>query len=77
MLGRLEMDVDECIQAYIKLMKDVFASKSSSLPINWRLKVKARFSSKKLKNAIEGVVAKKGVSPSALLDDKNDHGSRT
>lgn len=27
MLGRLEMDVDECVTAYIRLMKTVFETK--------------------------------------------------
>jgi hypothetical protein len=29
MLGRLEMDVDECVSAYSKLMESVFEDKSS------------------------------------------------
>jgi hypothetical protein len=32
MLGRLEMDVEECIAAYTRLMETVFESKSSRLP---------------------------------------------
>ncbi|OCK83571.1 hypothetical protein K432DRAFT_290780 [Lepidopterella palustris CBS 459.81] len=35
MLGRLEMDVDECILACHKFMKAVFEEKSSWLPVNW------------------------------------------
>ncbi|PVH67903.1 hypothetical protein DL98DRAFT_442468 [Cadophora sp. DSE1049] len=34
MLGRLEMDVDECIKAYTKLAEAVFPQKKSRLPFN-------------------------------------------
>src|SRR4029077_17082567 len=35
MLGRLEMDVDECISAYNKLIKAVFEEKSSRFSVSW------------------------------------------
>lgn len=76
MLGRLEMDVDECISAYSDLMKTVFNEKSSRLPINWTGRVKAQFDSKKLKNAIEGAVACHGASKSDLFNDGNRRGCR-
>ena len=43
MLGRLEMDVDECITAYSDLAEAVFEAKLSSIPFNMKGKVKARF----------------------------------
>lgn len=76
MLGRLEMDVDECISAYSDLMKTVFDEKSSRLPINWTGRVKAQFDSKKLKTAIEGAVACHGISKSDLFNDGNHRGCR-
>lgn len=33
MLGRLEMDVDECISAYSDLAAAVFGEKLSSIPV--------------------------------------------
>lgn len=77
MLGRLEMDVDECILAYTKLMKAVFVEKSSRLPISLRGKVKARFDSKKLKGAVEEVISSTGASPSDYFNDGKDRGCRT
>jgi hypothetical protein len=51
MLGRLEMNVDECISAYSDMMKTVFEEKSSRLPISWTGRVKAQFDSNKLKGS--------------------------
>jgi hypothetical protein len=46
MLGRLEMDVDECITAYSRLAEAVFGEKLSSFPVNIKGRVKARFDSR-------------------------------
>jgi hypothetical protein len=48
MLGRFEMDVDECISAYNKLMESVFGEKSSWLPMGWTGRTKAQFDSARL-----------------------------
>jgi hypothetical protein len=53
MLGRLEMDVGDCISTSTNLMKAVF-EKSSWLPVGWMGKTNAQFDSKRLKSAIEG-----------------------
>lgn len=76
MLGRLEMDVDECITAYTELMKAVFA-KSRWSPLDWRGRMKPRFSSEKLKQAVENVIKSKGASPSDAFNDGIDRGCRT
>jgi len=76
MLGRLEMDVDECISAYTDLMKTVFDEKSSWLPMSWTGMVKAQFDSKKLKNAIDEAVASHGASKSDLFNGGNHRGCR-
>lgn len=62
MLGRLEMDVDECIEAYKELMKAVFEKKKSLLAVGFRGQIKSRFSSKALEKAIKGVIEKRGIS---------------
>jgi hypothetical protein len=77
MLGRLEMDVDECITAYSILMKTVFEEESSWLPVSWRGKVKARFDSKKLKSAVEKVISDTGASVTDAFNDGKDRGCRT
>lgn len=77
MLGRLEMDVDECIAAYTELMKAIFVKASSQLPITWKGKVKPRFNSAKLKDAIEDVVSSRGALPADAFDDGKDRRCRT
>lgn len=76
MLGRLEMDVDECIAAYIELAEAVFGKKRSVLPFNRKGKVKGRFDSTKVENAIQKVVRSK-VNEADLLNDGVDRGCRT
>lgn len=77
MLGRLEMDVDECITGYSKLMKAVFMEKSSKLPLSWRGRVKAQFDSKKLKAAVEEVIVNAGFSITDAFNDGKSRGCRT
>lgn len=78
MLGRLEMDVDECITEYSKLIKTVFEGKSSRLPFGLSSgRVKAKFDSKKLRSAIEGVIVSKGASVTDNFNDGKDRGCRT
>jgi hypothetical protein len=76
MLGRLEMDVDECITAYNELAEAVFGQKLSSFPFNVKGKVKARFDSTKLDKAICKVV-QRSASETELLNDGIERGCRT
>ena len=77
MLGRLEMNVDECITAYSKLMKAVFEEKSRWLPISWKVKVTAQFDSKKLKSAVEEVINNAGSPATDAFNDGKNRGCRT
>lgn len=77
MLGRLEMDVDECISEYNKLMKAVFEEKSSRFPVGWTGRVKAQFDSKRLSSAIEEVIQSKGTSTVDAFSDGKLRGCRT
>lgn len=61
MLGRLEMDVDECIAAYKTLMKTVFEKKRSLFSVGLTGNIKARFSSKALERAIKSVIEARGI----------------
>lgn len=77
MLGRLEMDVDECIVVYSKLMRIVFDEKSSRLPISWTGKIKAQFDPKSLKTAIEEVITRSDcASKEDLFNDGAARGCR-
>lgn len=77
MLGRLEMDVDECITAYSGLAEAVFGEKLSSFPVNIKGKVKARFDSVELEKAAQKVVVDSGASDTALFNDGTERGCRT
>lgn len=77
MLGRLEMDVDECIGAYSDLAAAVFGEKVSSIPINIKGDVKARFDSAKLESAIQKVVEDSRASNQDLFNDGTERGCKT
>ena len=67
MLGRLEMEVEECIKAYTDMMKDVFGKRTK--PIDWKLKVKGQFSAKSLEKAVKSLVPQREDPDKALLND--------
>ena len=76
MLGRLEMDVDECITAYSELAEAVFGEKLSSFPFNVKGKIKALFDSAKLEKAVRKV-AQSSASKTDLFNDGTERGCRT
>ena len=77
MLGRLEMDVDECIDAYSDLAAAVFGERLSSIPVNFKGDIIARFDSAKLESAIQKVIEDSGVSKQGLFNDGTERGCRT
>ncbi|EXJ75745.1 uncharacterized protein A1O5_00252 [Cladophialophora psammophila CBS 110553] len=76
MLGRLEMDVDECIEAYNRLIKTVFEKKAHWALFNWRGNIQAQFDNAKLKGAIEEIITRKGYSTTELFNDGKSHGCK-
>jgi uncharacterized protein YqgV (UPF0045/DUF77 family) len=76
MLGRLEMDVDECITAYSELAEAVFREKLSSYSFSLKGKVKARFDSTKLEKAVRKVV-QSSASENDLFNDGTERGCNT
>jgi calcium-independent phospholipase A2-gamma len=64
MLGRLEMSVDQCIEAYIGMMDVVFDPKDKkSLPFKIRNgKVQPRYKTKHMEQAIKKVISNAGGS---------------
>ncbi|PQE29437.1 patatin family protein [Rutstroemia sp. NJR-2017a WRK4] len=60
MLGRLEMSVDECIEAFTSMMDIVFV-RSHKLPFKWTNgKVQARYDTKALEKCVANVIQKAG-----------------
>ena len=77
MLGRLEMEVDECIAAYIQLMKKIFRK-----PSKWNLaasvfgNIEPRFDASKLEGAINEVIRGQGASMVEPFNNQAEHGCR-
>ncbi|KAI8716606.1 PNPLA domain-containing protein [Fusarium sp. LHS14.1] len=76
MLGRLEMDVTECIAAYCKLSESVFKVKKHWSRVTARDKIQPRFDSQKLKAAIETVLKDRKMPPTAPFNDRVDRGCK-
>ncbi|KAH9209887.1 acyl transferase/acyl hydrolase/lysophospholipase [Leptodontidium sp. 2 PMI_412] len=70
MLGRLEIDVDECIEEYTSMFEAIFGKKG--LPVNMWGKIKGRFDSTVLEQCIKGILKKRGLAEDALLNDSNE-----
>jgi hypothetical protein len=70
MLGRLEMNVDECITAYKDLCSQVFVKER--VPLSWTGKVKGRFDSKILERVIKDFVGKHLEGRNAETEPFND-----
>lgn len=68
MLGRMKMDVEQCMQAYTDLADEVFLPKHT-LPINPFGKVQARFDAKALEDAVKKYLNKLSLSEESLLQD--------
>ena len=70
MLGRLEMDVDECIEAYTSMFETIFGKKG--LPVNMWGSIKGRFDSTVLEECIRKILKDRGLSERELLNDGNE-----
>jgi hypothetical protein len=56
MIGRLEMDVSDCIKAYISMFSRIFEKKAHWLSFNWKGNLQARFDSNVLRQCIVEIV---------------------
>ncbi|KAF7508686.1 hypothetical protein GJ744_008933 [Endocarpon pusillum] len=66
MLGRLGMDVDECITEYQRMISQIF--KKKHLPIDWRGRLKGRFDTQVLIDSIMETMSTCNVSEAERLD---------
>jgi hypothetical protein len=66
------MTVEECIEEYTRLMRDVFEKRENRSIMGVFGKVKPRFSSKALQDAIAGVLRRRRIP----LDEKFETGSK-
>lgn len=77
MLGRLEMDVDQCIAAYGYLAEEGFVEKRSHIPDIIMREANPRFDLVKLQIAILEVLEQSGVSETDFLSHGTKRGCRT
>ena len=70
MLGRLKMDVDECITAYTTLSDQIFQKKRHRVTL--RGHIQGRFDSDELERVIKEIIVKRGLEEDALLKDAQD-----
>ena len=78
MLGRLGMDVDECITAYNELTREVFGSTRHlvRMPVNMKGEISSIYDSQKLRNAIERVLESRNVPKTELLNNHAETSGR-
>ena len=65
MLGRLEMDIDECISAYTALSDRIFQKQRHRVKING--KIQGRFNTAELERSIKEIIVQKGLQEDTLL----------
>lgn len=70
MLGRLQMTVDQCIDAYASLSDRIFQKKRHR--VKWNGQVQGRFDSDELERCIKEIIVKQGLEEDALLRDSLD-----
>ncbi|KAG8525642.1 uncharacterized protein KY384_000402 [Bacidia gigantensis] len=76
MLGRLKMNVEDCLKVYEDLMGTIFGTKAHYLPISASANVHARYDPKRVKQAIEEVLRKHGLPEDCPLHDELDQRCR-
>jgi hypothetical protein len=67
MLGRLQMTIEECIEAYVSLSEKVFEKKAHRVMVNG--KTQLRFDAIALERAVKEILVKQGLREDALLKD--------
>jgi patatin-like phospholipase/acyl hydrolase len=71
MLGRLQMDIEACIEAYLQISKDVFQPRKNKFNFigraNDALKVRGKFDSEALKKGMQRIVVQAGENEAAKL----------
>lgn len=77
MLGRLEMDVDQCIEAYNSIAKSVFGGGPSPAPVDPTGKVPAPFDLAALERAIRKMITASGASEKDVFNDGAERGCKT
>lgn len=70
MLGRLNMSVEQCIEAYTEMAGEIFGRKKHRFGFNFRLHEQEKYDSEILKRAIQTILKKKGLDEDTLMKEK-------
>ncbi|RAL12541.1 uncharacterized protein BO97DRAFT_344851 [Aspergillus homomorphus CBS 101889] len=68
MLGRLKMDIDQCINAYRRLLKFIFARKRH-IPLTSNLCRQSRYDGRRVESAMKAILHELGYEDDVLLRD--------
>lgn len=73
MLGRLRMDVDECIRAYVAAIQIIFEKQNTEIPkfFDNSAPYKALLDSKALYNAVRQIMQEQNVPEDDLFNEPN------
>lgn len=72
MLGRLRMNVDDCINAYQETGSRVFQKRKTLNPISATGRLKARYSHEALTTVAKEIIKRRGLREEALLQADPD-----
>lgn len=72
MLGRLRMSVEDCITAYVKLMRRIFEKKENRSILSTLGRVKPRFSARTLSDAVAEVLISSGHSVYEKFEESDE-----
>jgi patatin-like phospholipase/acyl hydrolase len=70
MLGRLQMTVDECIDAYTSLSSKVFEKKKHRVTIKGQ--IQGRFDTAELERVVKQILSDRGFDPDTLFKDSSN-----
>jgi hypothetical protein len=70
MLGRLEMDIDECIKCYVDMMDSVFQKVQHRFSAKGRLQ--GRYDSERLTSCIKEIILRRGLRSESRLRAEDD-----
>ena len=71
MIGRLGMDVDECIEKYTCMFAGIFSEKAHHMKVGWSGVIRSMFKSDAMETAVAKVVTGCGLPADAKFNDGN------
>ena len=76
MLGRLKMDVSECIEVYTSLFERIFEKQKHKSPVSLWGNLQNKFDSDILRDSIKEIVKSQGLSEAEYLNVEGNRSCR-